>query len=98
MLLYTNLSMPINDVPESHAILTKLTSWDYPSFYLMFITYKVHKILKRIDFQYGAIDSYHNTWICKPSYNSRGIGIFCFNSIKDLFNGSSKKSPAPKIV
>jgi len=98
MLLYTNLSMPINEVPESHAILTKLTSWDYPSFYLMFITYKVHKILKRIDFQYGAIDSYHNTWICKPSYNARGIGIFCFNSIKDLFNGSSKKSPAPKIV
>jgi len=36
--------------------------------------------------------------LCKPSYNARGVGIFCFNNIKELFNTQSKRSPAPKIV
>ena len=64
----------------------------------MFLTVKLHQELKRHIYQYKAIDDSYNVWICKPSYNARGFGIFCFNNIKDLFNGSTKRSPAPKIV
>lgn len=39
-----------------------------------------------------------NVWICKPSYNARGLGIFCFNQKEDIINTFSKKAPAPKIV
>ena len=64
----------------------------------MFLTVKIHNQLKKSIFQYKNIDDIHNVWICKPSYNARGFGIFCFNQLKDLFNGASKRSPAPKMV
>lgn len=64
----------------------------------MFLTYKIHKELKKNIYQYKSIDSYSNVWICKPSYNARGFGIYCFNNLRDLFLGSVKKNPIPKIV
>ncbi len=64
----------------------------------MFLTLKLNRELKKCIYQYKAIDDFHNIWICKPSYNARGIGIYCFNSLNNLFTSSSKKSPAPKIV
>lgn len=29
--------------------------------------------------QYKSIDGLNNVWISKPSYNARGVGIFCFD-------------------
>lgn len=48
--------------------------------------------------QYGAVNGSQNVWICKPCYNARGLGIFCFNQKSDIINTFSKKAPAPKVV
>jgi hypothetical protein len=34
--------------------------------------------------QFGRIDGYHNMWIVKPSYNARGIGIYCSRDINEI--------------
>lgn len=99
--MYSTLNLPIHDFGtfnEYQEPLRRINGWDLPNYYLMYLTVKLHKELKQHIHQYKAIDDVYNTWICKPSYNARGFGIFCFNSMKDLFNGSTKKSPAPKIV
>ncbi len=65
----------------------------------MYQTYKLHQRLKTKLKQYKAIDGCRNIWISKPSYNSRGVGIFCFNQLKEAFNGNSyKRQSCPKIV
>lgn len=76
----------------------RLNGWETPNFYVIFITIKIHQELKKNFPQYKSIDSDNNIWICKPSYNARGFGIYCFNDVKDLFIGSIKKNPTPKIV
>ena len=49
--------------------------------------------------QYKSIDGLNNVWISKPSYNARGVGIFCFDQMKEAFSGSHmKKQLCPKIV
>ena len=59
----------------------------------------MHKELKTKRYpQYSQIDGSDNIWICKPSFTARGVGIFCFRSLSELFNGSSKKMMCPKIV
>ena len=58
----------------------------------------MHKELKAKYPQYGTIDGADNVWICKPSFTARGVGIFCFRSLRELFNGSTKKHMCPKIV
>ena len=48
--------------------------------------------------QYGQIDGCENIWICKPSFTARGVGIYCFSSLRELFKGSNKVTMCPKIV
>eukprot|EP00347_Sterkiella_histriomuscorum_P009991 403339101 len=98
MLQYSQLTLPITDISLVNKDLQKLTGWDYPNMYIIFVTYKIHKLLKQCLSQYDMIDDSYNTWICKPSYNARGFGIFCFNSLNQLFNGQTRKQTAPKIV
>lgn len=46
--------------------------------------------------QYAVIDGLANVWVVKPSYNARGVGVYCTNKIKDIIQ-QGKKS-ASKIV
>lgn len=48
----------------------------------------MHKKLKRNLRQYKEIDGDNNVWISKPSYNARGVGIFCFDQLKDAYMGN----------
>lgn len=34
--------------------------------------------------QYAVIDGLANVWVVKPSYNARGVGVYCTNKIKDI--------------
>lgn len=43
-------------------------------------------------------DGCNNTWICKPAYNSKGFGIFLFNTYEQAKDLVSKKSMIPKVV
>lgn len=36
------------------------------------------------------IDGCENVWIMKPSFSSRGIGVHCLNSIKEVFSRGKK--------
>jgi len=58
------------------------------------------KLLEKHLPQYGprGVNGTQNTWICKPSYNARGLGIFCFNKRQDIIATFCKKAPAPKVV
>lgn len=65
----------------------------------MYQAFKIHQTLKSRVNQYRSIDGVGNVWISKPSYNARGVGIFCFDQIKEAFNGNqNKKTMCPKIV
>lgn len=48
--------------------------------------------------QYRTVNGTNNVWICKPCYNARGLGIFCFNKKADIISTFSKKAPTPKVV
>ena len=32
------------------------------------------------------LDGIHNAWVVKPSFNARGLGIYCTNKLKDIVN------------
>ena len=52
----------------------------------MYLPYKImkcHKKLKKAMPQY-KIDGSENIWIVKPSYNARGVGIFCINNPNEI--------------
>ena len=73
--------------------------WEVPNTYVMYQTYKLHKQLKESYPQYGMIDGTDNIWICKPSYTARGVGIFCFRNLREVFTtGHAKKQMCPRIV
>jgi hypothetical protein len=40
--------------------------------------------------QYKSIDGFHNVWVVKPSFNSRGLGVYCSNKIKDIIQIGKK--------
>jgi hypothetical protein len=46
--------------------------------------------------QYSTIDGASNVWVVKPSYNARGVGIYCTNKLKDIISQGKKVSS--KIV
>ena len=69
----------------------RFKGWEVPNVYVMYQAYKMHKELKRKYPQYGTIDGSDNIWICKPSFTARGVGIFCFRSLGELFNCQTKK-------
>ena len=64
----------------------------------MYACYKMHKEMELKYPQYKSIDGDRNIWISKPSYNARGVGIFCFNKASDVLQGAVKKQMCPKIV
>lgn len=106
LLQYSSLDVPITN--KENTLLTKFrklkqSTWAEPKHicvYLMFITIKLSKKLEENLPQYGgrSVNGCKNVWICKPSYNARGLGIFCFNNKSEIINTFSKKAPAPKIV
>jgi len=42
-----------------------------------------HKIQKHLP-QYKSIDGNSNVWVVKPTYSSRGRGIYCTNQLKEI--------------
>lgn len=45
---------------------------------------KMHHKMEKHDPQYKSIDGVKNVWVVKPSYNARGLGIYCTNVLKDI--------------
>ena len=66
--------------------------------YLVYLTLKMHSALTQHVPQYSTVNGTQNVWICKPSYNARGFGIFLFNQKTEFENTFTKKAPAPKVV
>ena len=46
--------------------------------------------------QYHKIDGSKNVWVVKPSYNARGIGIYCTDKFRDAVHEGKKT--ASKVV
>ena len=46
--------------------------------------------------QYAKIDGMKNVWVVKPSYNARGIGIYCTDKFRDVVHEGKKATS--KIV
>ena len=44
----------------------------------------LHKKLCKIVPQYGTIDGVANVWVVKPSFNARGVGVYCSNRLKEI--------------
>ena len=47
-------------------------------------TLALHAKLQRLIPQYGMIDGIGNVWVVKPSFNARGLGVYCTNKLKDI--------------
>jgi len=80
---------PILDVGQNKCVV---------DLYLVYLTLLMHQQLTHHWPQYGSVNGDQNVWICKPCYNSRGFGIFCFNQKQEIISTFSKKAPAPKVV
>jgi len=98
-------SAPVNCHPKVFAKLKRLRGWrllenERIDPYLVYLTIQLSRKLEKYWPQYGpkSVNGDQNVWICKPSYNARGLGIFCFSQKSDIVNTFSKKAPAPKIV
>lgn len=98
-------AVPANCNPKLFAKLKKLRGWRHVeiegiNLYLVYLTIQLSRKLEKHWPQYGpkTVNGDRNVWICKPSYNARGLGIFCFNQKSEIINTFSKKAPAPKIV
>jgi hypothetical protein len=68
-----------------------MRGWEMPNLYVMYTAFRIHKAMKKHCPQYGSIDGDRNIWISKPSYNARGVGVFCFDDFKDAFVGGNFK-------
>ena len=47
------------------------------------------KLLENVP-QYYKIDGCQNTWVVKPSYNARGVGIYLTRTLKDIITLGKK--------
>lgn len=56
----------------------------------------MHRKLSKLMPQYQIIDGCANVWVVKPSYNARGLGVYCSNRIKDIIQPGKKSGS--KIV
>eukprot|EP00826_Nyctotherus_ovalis_P013056 TRINITY_DN13495_c0_g1_i16.p1 TRINITY_DN13495_c0_g1~~TRINITY_DN13495_c0_g1_i16.p1 ORF type:complete len:358 (-),score=65.68 TRINITY_DN13495_c0_g1_i16:17-1090(-) len=63
--------------------------WTCPDLYLEFKTIRVLKEYKKA-YPQSVIDGVENVWIVKPSFTSRGIGVYCINAPKDEFFSEKK--------
>ena len=87
---YSELEAPFWKLPDYMSEkLAGLKGWGLPSMYLEYQISKLHKKLKRV-FPYYSVDGTRNVWISKPSYNARGVGIFCLNTLKEALKGGKK--------
>ncbi|CDW84976.1 protein monoglycylase ttll8 [Stylonychia lemnae] len=50
----------------------------------------IHEKLKKILDQYNLIDGVNNVWVVKPSYNARGLGVYCTDRLKDIIQQGKK--------
>lgn len=62
------------------------------------LTLRIDSLLTKKLPQYSCLDGTSNVWICKPSYNARGHGIFCFNDQNVVINNFLKTNSVPKVV
>lgn len=85
---------------EEHKVkLFKTKGWSNKiNLHTVYITKLVENGIKKVFPQYDKVDGTSNTWICKPSYNARGHGIFCFNKREEVLQRFCKNAPAPKVV
>lgn len=81
------------NLPYSNEVMKDLMTlekvWTTPNAYL---EYKIIQIVKEMkhEFPQTKMEGVNNVWIMKPSFSSRGIGVFCLNSIKEGLNGGAK--------
>jgi Tubulin-tyrosine ligase family len=54
-------------------------------------TLALHQKLCRHLPQYGLIDGVANVWVVKPSFNARGVGVYCANRLKDIIQPGKKQ-------
>ena len=40
--------------------------------------------------QYEFIDGLANVWVVKPSFNARGLGVYCTNKMRDIIQPGKK--------
>lgn len=78
--------------------LSHIVSQNYLSLYLVYLTIRMSRLLEKHLPQYSCVNGATNTWICKPSYNARGLGIFCINKRNDIINIFFKKASGPKVI
>ena len=83
--------IPVRRLRHAYSDVFNFRGWEIPNVYVMYQAYKMHKEMKAKYPQYGSIDGSDNVWICKPSFTARGVGIFCFRSLGELFGGAQKK-------
>ena len=55
------------------------------------------RLRKRLP-QYREIDGSYNVWIVKPSYNARGLGIYCTRQVNQIIQVSKKLQHQQKVV
>jgi len=80
-------------------VATESNSDDLPFFVSTSVKVQIllmHDKLRSICQQYRQIDGYRNVWVVKPSYNARGLGIYCTNKLNDIYQ-MGKKSQS-KVV
>ena len=58
--------------------------------YEQFKVVRLHQTLQRLLPQYRQIDGTHNIWIVKPSYNARGVGIYCTRQLREILVDATK--------
>ena len=51
----------------------------------------LHQKLQNYLPQYKSIDGIQNVWVVKPTYSSRGRGIYCTNQLKDIIKVGKKE-------
>lgn len=51
---------------------------------------QLHEDLKASIPQYADMDGSKNIWVVKPSFNSRGVGIYLSNKLRDIIQVGKK--------
>jgi len=58
--------------------------------YEQFKLVKLMRELQKLFPQFDQIDGYNNLWIVKPSYNARGVGIYCSRDLNEIIPDKEK--------
>ncbi|CDW71356.1 tubulin-tyrosine ligase family protein [Stylonychia lemnae] len=93
---FSQYNQPYQDYPKLRQKMGVSQDWDQPNFYFIYRIQKCHKTLKR-NFPQYRVDGVKNVWIVKPSYNARGLGIYCVDNCQDFLQNNQRKVQS-KIV